>query len=324
MELRSDVINTTNAATVAGGSSTVSKGSSSSDVKNSNASTDAFSTFLKANMPVDGSGQVNEEDLFSAIVAQRIQALKGDDGLKKFQTRLADAKNDYRSVESATKWALMQMQQANEISYEDGNKLHAQAFDAAQLDDNKDVLFDGVGSKTDPTKAVATLETALLSARTKIEAFDDGTKTPLERPVSVINTGTGELKAPSSSTTAGGVTVSASSATPTGGTVTAQGLKMDGAGGFLFKPVADNDGRLAVLSPDGVGPLVQSVRLLDSKGNSIEEGRFTSFGDDGNNRAKYSFKKPGGSYEKNISVEIKYIDGTVQNYQIPDPSKRYD
>jgi hypothetical protein len=66
------------------------------------------------------------------------------------------------------------------------------------------------------------------------------------------------------------------------------------------------------------------MRLVDANGNLIEEGRFTSFGDDGRNRAKFAFKKQGGQYENNITVEIHYIDGTVGKYSIPDPSKRYD
>ena len=73
-----------------------------------------------------------------------------------------------------------------------------------------------------------------------------------------------------------------------------------------------------------MGPLVKSIKLVDKNGNLIEEGRFTSFGDDGRGRAKYAFRKAGSGYEKDITVEVQYIDGTVQKYSIPDPSKRYD
>ena len=222
------------------------------------------------------------------------------------------------------------MQQANSITYEEGNSINAKAFEAGQLDSNKNVLFDGIGGKNDPTKAVASLETALASAKQTMDAFKAG-KVPLERPVSVINTGTsyvGHISSSASSSltksSSGSTTTAASSTTtPSSGSISPKGLYIDGAGGFLFKPIADGDGKLAVLSPDGVAPLVDSISLLDSKGNTLEDGRFTSNGDDGK-RAKYSFKKPGASYPKDLTVQIKYIDGTVTDYKIPDPSKRYD
>ena len=335
MQLRNDVINQTNLATLAGGG-TINTGNSGTDAGNTNATTDAFSTFLKSKLEVDQNGNVNEKQLFSALVEQRIQKLQGDAGVKIFESRLADSKKEYRSLESATKWALMQMEQHNEISYEDGNKIHAEAFDAAQLDNNKDALFDSTGGPNDPTIAVASLEKAIVSAHTLMDQFDAGTKTPVTRPVSVIDTGevfaqslksssrSGQKTSSASSTSSGTVSATSVSAAPVNGIIKPRGTVMDGAGGFLFKPVGDNDGKLAVLSPDYVGPLVQSISLKDSNGNVIEQGRFTSFGDDGKTRAKYSFRKPGGQYPKNMTVEIKYLDGTTGDYQIPDPSKRYD
>jgi hypothetical protein len=327
MRLRSDIVNQTNVATVAGNLGLPTGGGSGkvTDAKNNDSSTDAFSKFLKSQLNVNAAGEVDEEGLYSAIVAQRIQSLKGDSGLTTFKALLADSKKEYRSVEEATKWALMQMQQTNAITYEEGNKINAESFDAAQLDGNKDVLFDGVGGVGDPTKAVASLSTALKKAKETIDAFAAG-KVPVERPVAVINTGVsyvGSVKPDMFSGKEAGGTAAATG-TPKGGVVKPTGLKIDGAGGFLFKPVAESDKKLAVLSPDGLGPLVQSIALKDKDGNLIEEGRFTSFGDDGKTRAKYSFKKPGGSYEKDLTVEIRYIDGTVSSYEIPDPSKRYD
>jgi hypothetical protein len=330
MKLRSDVVNQTNQATVAGtvGVQTSTTTTKPTDAKNTDTSNDAFSKFLKTQLNISSSGEVDEESLYSAIVAQQINALKGEAGSTKFNSLFADAKKEYRSVEEATKWAMMQMQDADDTIRDDLNLINDKAFEAAQLDSNKEVLFDGVGGANDPTKATASLQTALKSAKETIDAFAAG-KVPLERPVAVINTGTAYLGSLSSASTpfastTGSPTTAAVTGTPKGGSNSPSGLKMDGAGGFLFKPVSDNDKKLAVLSPDGLGPLVAAISLKDKNGNLIEEGRFTSFGDDGKTRAKYAFKKPGGSYEKDLTVEIRYIDGTVSTYNIPDPSKRYD
>lgn len=302
------------------------------DDKKTDTSKSDFSKFLTANLTASKDGTVSEEDLFAGIVKQRMFKLKGEEGVKKFEESLAVARKEYpRSIEEATKYALMRLQESKYITYEEGHKLNAEAFEAAQLDRNKEALFDGISSgPKDKTKAVEAIEKAIASAAAIMQKFDRGESKPLERPVAVSNTGIeqiGKILTVGKGTTKDGVTGAGTVATngiPTGGLITPRGSIIDGSGGFLFKPVSENEKRLAILSPDGVGPLVKSIKIVDKNGNLIEEGRFTSFGDDGRGRAKYAFRKAGSGYEKDITVEVQYIDGTVQKYSIPDPSKRYD
>jgi hypothetical protein len=304
----------------------------STDDKKTDTTNSDFSKFLTANLTAAKDGTISEEDLFAGIVKQRMFKLKGEEGVKKFEESLAVAKKEYpRSIEEATKYALMRLQESKYITYEEGHKLNAEAFEAAQLDSNKEALYDGFSSGAkDPTKAVQEIEKAIASAAAIMQKFDGGDTKPLERPVAVSNTGIEQInkmitigKGTTTDGVVGGGTVS-TTGIPTGGFITPRGSIIDGSGGFLFKPVSENEKKLAILSPDGVGPLVKSIKLVDKNGNLIEEGRFTSFGDDGRGRAKYAFRKAGSGYEKDITVEVQYIDGTVQKYSIPDPSKRYD
>lgn len=307
-------------------SGTSNSSSASQSSKSDKADSGAFKSFLEDNLTPAADGTVDEESLYCAIVKERMKELKGDDGLAKFNSTLEKTQKEYKSVEEATKYALMLLQQGNYITYEQGNTLNAQAFDAAQLDSNKDALYDGIGSATDLTKATKVLKDAIDSATTTMQTFDNGTATPLGRPVAVWNTGIENVNRIGAkiATITNTKSSSVSTQNVTSDSIKPNGTKMDGTGGFLFKPSADSDNKLAVLSPDNVGPMVSSILLKDSAGNIIERGRFTSFGDDGKNRAKYSFNKPGSSYEKNLTVQISYVNGAVQDYNIPDPSKRYD
>jgi hypothetical protein len=321
--------NSTSTTTTTSGSSATTTQSTTTPSSTESTETN-FAAFLEKNLNKASDNTVSEEDLYAGIVRFSMQKLKGDEGLKKFDDALAKSKIEYpRSIEEATKFALMQLQESNYISYEEGNKINAESFQAAQLDSNKEALFDSTGGANDPTKAVEAIEKAIASAKAIFDQFDAGTQKALERPVAVSNTGIESVPTKigilaSAVTKEATVSTAAASGTPVGGVISPRGSIVDGAGGFLFKPVTENEKKLAVLSPDGVGPLIKSMRLVDANGNLIEEGRFTSFGDDGRNRAKFAFKKQGGQYENNITVEIHYIDGTVGKYSIPDPSKRYD
>ncbi len=98
---------------------------------------------------------------------------------------------------------------------------------------------------------------------------------------------------------------------------------MDGPNGFLFKPKSSKDGRLAILTPESVNHQVTSVVLKDQNGKVIEKGHSTGFGDVGT-REKFAFQKPGGSYPRNLHVEVSLNNGAVLTYIIPDPTQRVD
>ncbi len=129
-----------------------------------------FDTQLRALLTPDANNATNEEELFAAILHQRIQSLKGDGAAEDFEVQLGKRKaaltrgDGYVNVEKAAKQALGDMVSAEHMTKEEAQMIRAEAFQAAQLDDNHDALYDGRGSEGDATIATADVETALLAA----------------------------------------------------------------------------------------------------------------------------------------------------------------
>lgn len=263
-----------------------------------------FDVTLKAFITPNSTNEVSEEALFSALVKERIQSEQGEEGLKAFQEILgkqitAHTKGDgFIAIEDATKAALVEYRTAGKIDEELANKIYSQAFSAAQLDGNEDVLFDDRGGAGDTTIAVATLEQALLASRVKIEKFDSGELSPTERKVDEVTVGKSAF-------------ATAASTGHSSGT---------GSGGFLFKPVSDSDGKLAVLLPSTFAGMAQSMRLLTPTGEEIETGRY---GGNGNgNREHFRFSQPGQNYPAGVIVEATLTTGETVRYTISNPSQR--
>jgi len=100
-------------------------------------------------------------------------------------------------------------------------------------------------------------------------------------------------------------------------------VNVDGAGGFLFKPVSESDGKLVVLLPTELRGNVDSVVIRDNAGTVIDQGRFA--GDDANGgRAHFRFGRTGADYPPDVTVEIRLKDGSTKSYPIGDPSVRHD
>jgi hypothetical protein len=100
------------------------------------------------------------------------------------------------------------------------------------------------------------------------------------------------------------------------------GIHVDGANGFLWKPVSDSDGRLAVLTPERFTGNVAQVVLKDQAGNVLETGRHGGVGNGG--REHFRFSKPGGAYPPGVTVEVRMRNGGTESYPIAQPSQRYD
>lgn len=302
-----------------------------SDVKNSEATTpspaaaaSSFEQFLRANITSSEAKDCSEEELFAGAIAESLQGMKGDDAVSKYTEELNKQKSALKKAdgfipyEDAAKAALSALVTSGTITAEEGDTIYAQSFDAAQLDSNTSALYDDRGGADDPTKAVEEIVKALAGAKTKLDAMIAGTATAVTRKLSETTL----TKAQIISTGGASLLGFESVGTASSGSYTPTGTRFD-VDGFLFKPVA-GDGRLAILSPDTLGPLVDAIAVKDKNGNQLEEGRFTSYGDDGKNRAKFSFSKPGNAYPKDLTVEIRYKDGNVETYTIPDPSQRYE
>jgi hypothetical protein len=269
------------------------------DDKKSSSSATAFDATLKGLMKPDGANKVSEEDLFSALIQERIKKEKGDDALKAFQELLATtkqsmAKSDgYIPVEDATKAALIKFQTQGKLTAEEADKMYSQSFAAAQLDGNTEVLFDNRGGPNDPTIAVATIEQALMGSRVKIEKFDSGAEKAPLRSLLEPSTGKSALT---------GVTA--------------------GADGFLWKPESEKDKKLVVLLPPRLSGMVANVRLMGPSGEELETGRYSGNGNGG--REHFRFSRAGGSYPDGLTVEAKLTTGEIVRFNIGETSSRSD
>jgi len=260
-----------------------------------------FNTTLKAFLSPDKSNKVSEEELFSALVQERIKKTKGESALTEFKTIFESAKkrlqksDGFVPMEDAAKEALKEFRDAQKISKEEADSIFSQAFAGAQLDQNKEALFDNRGGPNDPTMAVAEMEQALLLSGALISKFDAGAE---KAPVRSLDT-------PSNAAATAGAG--------------ATGSEASGAG-FLFKPVSESDGKLAVLLPPRLAGLVKGLALVGPNGEVIETGRYTGNGNGG--RDHYRFSRSGGQYPDGVMVQATLATGELVSYTIRETSQR--
>ncbi|MEZ4754766.1 MAG: hypothetical protein R3A13_10745 [Bdellovibrionota bacterium] len=271
-----------------------------------------FEKMMKQLLSPDAANNVNEEELFSAVIRERLVDLKGEEAGTKYGELLEEHKasmtraDGYIPVEKAAKAALSDMVEAGELTVEEGDSVYSESFSASQLDDNLNALFDGRGSGEDGTVAVQSLEAALEAARLMVEKFASGEEVAPERSLSEGENGGGTAK----------------SGDITGGEKTPTGNTFDGAEGFLWKPESESNGNLVVLLPTEFNDMVSSV-VLTHEDKILEEGSFAGNEHNGA-RGHYRFNKAGGEYPDGLKVEVRFDDGTIVKYDIPDPSERYD
>lgn len=105
-------------------------------------------------------------------------------------------------------------------------------------------------------------------------------------------------------------------ASPKGPTV----MNQNAPAGFLWKPVSDSDGNLAILLPPGMTGKVTAVRVLSPDGQVLEQGRHGGVGN--GDREHFRFSRPGGGFPPNCVVQIVMKDGSQQSIPIPNPGMR--
>ena len=247
--------------------------------------------------------QINEEELFVKAIEDRLSKFAPKQ-LDEFKASMKK-EDSYLGVEAAATNALKKMVSNKKITESVAEKIYSQSFTAGQLDNNKKALYDGVGGKNDPTKAVAPLKEALEKMKIRLKEIDAGgryDKLSIGELLTVRQTKqvmTSEKTSPGSNT-------------PKTAAMTSGAPK-----GFLLKPETNNEGKMAILA----GKDVKEVVLLDSSGKVIDKGSFKSFGDDGS-RAKFVFGKQGGDYPKDITVVLKYNDGRQEQVPVANPGRR--
>jgi hypothetical protein len=295
----------------------------STATKDSSAGT--FETFLKAQLANKTAGNVSEEELFSALIGQRIEALKDSETATKYTSALSDNKkamakaDGFVPCEDAAKKSLAGLRESGVLTKEEADKIYSEAFAGAQLDSNKDALFDDRGGAGDTTISTAEFAKAMETSKAVMDQIAAGTLTVTARSLDEASNGK-----------SAGVGVGAATGVTTGGLAlaagtsnTPDGTKFDGDGGFLWKPISNNQNKLAVLLPNDFKYQVSGVTVLDASGVVLDSGTSTGYGDDGE-REKFSFNKTGGDYGDNLTVNVAFMDGTHIEYKIPDGSKRYD
>ncbi len=101
-----------------------------------------------------------------------------------------------------------------------------------------------------------------------------------------------------------------------------EAVRVDGPNGFLWKPISDGgQHKLVVLLPEKITARAKSVVIRDENGRVLERTRQNG---DFNGRGIYRFKKEGGQYPPNSTVEVTLDDGRVKTYHVGDTSLRHD
>jgi hypothetical protein len=99
------------------------------------------------------------------------------------------------------------------------------------------------------------------------------------------------------------------------------GAQLPPTGGFLWKPVSDKNGDLAVLLPKQYTGRVKQVRVLNADGTKVlAKGRYSGVGN--GDREHYRFNKPGSGYPDGTIVLIEMENGALRHLKIKDTAKR--
>ena len=307
-----------------------------------------FEALLNPLLVPNQEGVISEEQLFASLLVERITALKGQEAGAEFKslledqkTKMTSSKNGYIPYEEAARTALREYAASGKLSAEEVEQVHSQAFGAAQLDDNLDVLFDDLGSESDLTKAVSDKSAAIASAKAIMNQYDAGSLTATIRSfelafdssgLALINPyyksvnnysssdiGEDPLKNPGPDLAAGSVTYK----TPQAISDNMRTSTWE----FLWKPIGENSKKLVVLPRAGLGYDVESVVLKDKNGKVIEEGTHYDAADGSphpDSARKFNFTKPGSAYQKNLLCEVTMTNGAKVIFDIPNPGSRYE
>lgn len=126
--------------------------------------------------------------------------------------------------------------------------------------------------------------------------------------------------APSTAATATSPSPAATTSTETA----ANGAKtspLKKSGEFLWKPVSEKDGKLAILLPPNLTGKVARVKILDKDGTTLlGAGRYSGVGN--GEREHFRFNKPGSKYPAGSIVDIVLKDGSHRRVTIEKPAER--
>lgn len=286
------------------------------------AATESFEAMLSSILAPNDQGLVHEEELFAAVLKERVATLAGPEAAAAYEAALSEKLGALTRpdgtvpAEQAAIEALRQIRDQGVITAELGDRIYSEAFAAAQLDDNAEALFDDRGSETDATIATEAFDTAIQSAKSRVAAFDNGEATAPQRsleeaaPIGASGTRSDEVANPSGAAGTPGTNDAASRSTATE------------RKGFLWKPESDKDGKLVVLLPSEISNDARRVVVRDANGDVVARGQPTGIGN--GDRAHFRFDRKGGSFVGPVTVEATLRDGSTRAFRVKDPSRRIE
>lgn len=146
--------------------------------------------YLRSILNPDQSGKINEEQLFSGIIEERVKVLKGTAIATKFHELFEKAKTrigkQANAIENAARRALKNLVKDGTLTSKQAVKIHSEAFAAAQIDTNQATLFDSTGGPKDPTVAVKLVDQAVNTAIDRLNEFDSGKATAQSRQIIAV------------------------------------------------------------------------------------------------------------------------------------------
>lgn len=263
---------------------------------------DSFQATLNEMLSPDSKGQVNEEQLFAALIKERLISMKGTEAAQEFETRYQAQQKEFQRpdgyifLEDSARGALESMSDDKILTLEEAETIHGQAFQAAQFDENKNALYDSLGT----TMAVTMVEMAIQSAESAITQFDEGT-TSADRLAFDMEDDMAVHSKPAQ----------LGSVSPATGTY---------SDGLIWKPYSDSNGDVAIILEPDLKDKINSVTLRDSNGNILEEKSVVRVDDRG--RSILFFNQPGNEYPEDMTVQVSLKDGDAIQYLVANPSNR--
>ena len=193
-----------------------------------------------------------------------------------------------------------------------------------RLVDSISRLIDAIANYRSSTKSEATVTAEQVApGDTTPATIAPGTTTPpVETPVEANAATTPvPIPMPEESTTTEVTPQVAQEAAPTPQPPIELGAALPTTGGFLWKPVSDKNGDLAVLLPKQYTGRVKQVRILSPDGTKVlAKGKYSGVGN--GDREHYRFNKPGNGYPDGVIVLMEMENGAIRHMKIKDTAKR--
>jgi hypothetical protein len=96
-------------------------------------------------------------------------------------------------------------------------------------------------------------------------------------------------------------------------------------GEFLWKPVSEKDGKLAIVLPGNLTGKVKTVKIVDANGKVLAKGDYSGTGNPLKNgdREHYRFGREGKAFPDGSFVQITLNNGNVKMVKIKNTSERF-